>query len=119
MLVEELPVLARQKVAEIMQLDPSTIEIPCEAPGCSTKKTLGEMCSMAVVYRMPGPGTAPYQCPVEQHYGCCHEHAILALLKCLVTDIEAGVHVEPKEEKYQHPLLHRLEQDINDLANAS
>lgn len=119
MLVEDLPVHARQKIAEIMQLDPSAIEVFCDAPGCSTKKPLGEMCSMAIVYRMPGPGTSPYQCPLEQHYGCCHEHAMLAMLVCLVRDIEAGPHVDPKEEKYQHTLLQHIEQEIQTLASAS
>jgi len=119
MQVEELPVHARQKIAEIMRLDPSTITVSCEAPGCTASKPLGDMCSMAVVYRMPGPGTSPYQCPDEQHYGCCHEHAILALLKCLVTDIEAGQHVDPKEEIYQHPLLQSIEGELKRLASAS
>lgn len=73
--------------------DPSLQLTPCEAPGCTVSRRLGEMFSMAVVYRMPGAGKRPYQCPDEQHFGCCHAHAKAALLACLDHHIEQGDHL--------------------------
>lgn len=89
------------QIAAILGNDPSQVLITCEAPGCSKQIALANACSMAVVYRMPGFGHAPYQCGDEQHFGCCHEHAILALLSCLFSHIEAGDHAihDHQEEK--------------------
>lgn len=70
--------------------DPSAQLVVCEAPGCPAQIPLSRAYSMAIVYRMPGPGKLPYQCPYEQHFACCHAHAKLAALACLQSHIEAG-----------------------------
>ena len=80
------------RVAEAIGEDPSAVPIQCEAPGCLSVAPLGNMYSMAIIYRMPGPGKAPYQCPNEQHYGCTHDHAVLAMLGCLRAHIASGDH---------------------------
>lgn len=80
------------QVAKALGEDPSQVPVRCEAPGCTAVKPLGEMFSMAVVYRMPGAGKAPYQCSQEQHFGCSHNHAKSALLACLESHIEQGDH---------------------------
>lgn len=99
--------LQKMRIAAILGQDPSSVIIPCEAKDCTVQKPLGHMFSMATDYRMPGGETpkSPYQCPQEQHFGCTHEHAMLALLQCLFTCIEQGDHGQPKQESYEHSLL--------------
>jgi hypothetical protein len=68
---------------------------------CDKIVPLNDMHSLAVVYRMPGPGSTAYQCPNEQHFGCCHEHAVLAALACLTSHIEAGPYAN-KQVAYEN-----------------
>lgn len=77
-----------------MAEDPSSTVLDCEAEGCGKQIALADACSMAIIYRMPGRGKSPYQCIHEQHFGCSHEHAVLALLQCLFDHIESGDHAE-------------------------
>ena len=55
----------------------------CEAPGCGKVTAAQNTYSLAVVYRMPGPGVPAFQCPNEQHFACCHEHAVQVMQACL------------------------------------
>lgn len=88
--------------------DPSMRLIRCEI--CGEEKPLREMFSMAALYRMPGfnkeigVGLASYQCPDKQHFGCSHEHALLAMLYCLFEHIHEGPHLEHGKE-IEHPAL--------------
>ena len=106
--------LQKMRIAVILGEDPSAVIIPCEAKGCTVQKPLGQMFSMAIDYRMPGGKIpkSPYQCPNEQHFGCSHEHAMLALLQCLFTCIEQGDHGEPKQGNYQHDLLQTIDASL-------
>lgn len=81
------------QVAAALGHDPSLVMIRCEAAGCPAIIRLADAFSMAVVYRMPGRGKAPFQCPAEQHFACSHAHAKQALLACLNGHIEAGDHL--------------------------
>lgn len=88
--------------------DPSMRPVRCEI--CGEEKPLREMFSMATVYRMPGfdkyimVGLASYQCQDKQHFGCCHEHALLAMFYCLFEHIHTGPHLEHGKE-IEHPVL--------------
>lgn len=89
-----IPMPHAGQIAESLGLDPSTaVSVRCEAPGCGVLVPLGQAFSMAVVYRMPGPGApGPYQCAAQQHFGCSHACARAAVLLCLDTHIEGGPH---------------------------
>lgn len=82
----------RQQIAAALGQDPGAVMVRCEAPGCTRQMALADAYSMALVYRMPGRGRAPYQCPQEQHFACSHVHAKAAMLACLQTHIEQGDH---------------------------
>jgi hypothetical protein len=88
--------------------DPSLLPTMCEICGCVRPKR--EMKSMAVVYRMPGydhaaqTGYASFQCDDKQHWGCTHEHALLAMLFCIFEHIHEGPH-EAQGEELQHQVL--------------
>jgi hypothetical protein len=102
--------------------DPSLAPTTCEI--CGEVKPLREMFSMATVYRMTGyaediqVGLPPYQCPDKQHFGCTHEHALLAMLYCLFEHIHEGPHLEHGKE-IKHPVLldvkKRLEEYIQEM----
>jgi hypothetical protein len=84
--------------------------ISCEV--CGDEREFRDMNSMACVYRMPGKvdhghrieRKASYQCPQIQHYGCCHDHAMLALLQCMFYHIHEGPHNAAGQE-HEHELL--------------
>lgn len=58
--------------------------VECEAEGCGKVIDLDESHSFVIVYATTGvAGVAAQQCPAEQHFGCCLEHAKAAALKCL------------------------------------
>lgn len=99
--------------------DPATMglteksTISCEI--CSKEDALQHMLSIAAIYRMPGsnanlkPAKLPsFQCPHIQHFGCTHEHALLALMHCLVEHIHFGPH-ESQGEAFTHDKLQRIE----------
>lgn len=98
------------------KLDPSMRPKVCEV--CGIIKPLREMKSVAAVYRMPGYdhdaqiGLSPFQCEDRQHYGCTHEHALLALLFCLFEHIHEGPH-----EAQGNPLEHNVLIDIQNRLN--
>lgn len=56
----------------------------CEHAGCNqTIPDLGFSHSFIVVYATTGiPGVAAQQCPAEQHYACCTEHARAVMQRC-------------------------------------
>lgn len=99
------------------KLDPSTRPTVCEV--CGIIKPLREMKSMAAVYRMPGydhntqVGLLPYQCDDKQHFGCTHEHALLAMMYCLFEHIHEGPHEEQGVE-----LQHEVLVDIKNILDA-
>lgn len=109
--LHELPVHVATQVYAAMGNDPSQVPVKCEAPDCDVIQPLSQMFSMAVVYRMPGYNVPPYQCENEQHFGCTHEHAMIALLKCLFTHIEDGEH-QQKTENYDHALLMHIKKEL-------
>jgi hypothetical protein len=87
--------------------------IACEI--CGKEDMVMHMLSIAATYRMPGKNAdlAPaklsaFQCPHIQHFGCCHEHALLALFHCLFEHIHYGPH-ESQGEEFEHDKLQRIE----------
>lgn len=95
--------------------------IACEI--CGTQRPFRDMNSIAVGYRFPGKvdeghrqvWLPAFQCGDEQHYGCCHEHAMLAALACLVLHIHEGPH-NAHGTPLEHDLLVKLKADIEALA---
>lgn len=88
--------------------------VACEI--CGTEKKFSEMKSLTAMYRMPGdhpsiPGAKRpgwIGCATDlQHFGCCHEHALLAHLHCLFEHIHNGPHSESGTE-LQHDKLKRI-----------
>ena len=59
-----------------------SVTFPCEI--CGITLTPATAYSMTVVYSMPGPGFAGDFCPAQQHFACCHEHAVLSAAACLL-----------------------------------
>ena|ERR1044071_8912009 len=103
-------------------VDPSLVPTACEI--CGEIKPLREMLSLGTVYRMPGfnharqQGLAPFGCPDKQHFGCCHDHALLAMIYCLFEHLHEGPHIE-QGKNIEHPVLQdiqaRLAQHIEDV----
>jgi len=94
--------------------DPSMRSVPCDM--CGKIQPLKYMKSIMVGYAMPGLrtedwGYGAYACPNEQHFGCTHEHAMLAALCCLYEHILEGEH-EAKGEELTHPILVKLKADL-------
>jgi hypothetical protein len=91
--------------------------IACEI--CGTQRPFRDMNSIAVGYRFPGKvdqghrqvWLQAYQCPDEQHYGCCHEHAMLAAIACLVLHIHEGPH-NSAGDALEHELLVHIQQEV-------
>lgn len=85
--------------------------VACEI--CAEKRQFRDMNSMACVYRMPGTvdhghrieRKASYQCPDIQHFGCCHDHAMLACLQCMFYHIHEGPHHKQGEDHEDELLL--------------
>lgn len=87
--------------------------ISCEI--CGKTDELQHMLSIASVYRMPGssaslkPAKLPsFQCPHIQHFGCTHEHALLADMHCLIEHLHYGPH-ESQGETFTNDKLQRIE----------
>lgn len=60
------------------------ILVSCEAPGCDKQFDLDASHSFVIVYATTGvQGVVAQQCPAEQHFGCCQDHAKVAALQCL------------------------------------
>jgi len=66
---------------------------------CGEPVKFEDALSMSAAYRMPGKrredesaSYAAFQCDDWQHFGCCHEHALLALLHCVFEHIHFGEH---------------------------
>lgn len=92
--------------------------IPCEICGQATP--MEELCSFIYTYAMPGPGKSGYQPTCQQHYACSHEHAILALLRCVLSHNEEKSHLFVKKQTTDHqpfisPLLNQLILDLDTL----
>jgi hypothetical protein len=83
---------------------------------CGKIVPLNDLHSLAVVYRMPGPGGTAYQCPNEQHYACSHEHAVLAVVACLTSHIELGPYAN-KQAEYEDEDLKVLKQRVSKYHN--
>lgn len=94
--------------------------IACET--CGELRPFRDMNSLACVYRMPGlvdhgsrqERKASYQCPDIQHFGCCHEHAMLALLQCMFFHIHEGPHNDQGKE-IEHETLLKIRGLIGEL----
>ena len=86
----ELTVLQGQELFSKFGLDPSSLTIPCEAPGCQQSMQLGDAHSFISCYATTGPAVneaghrvAAFQCHHMQHYGCSVEHAAEAHARCV------------------------------------
>lgn len=90
----------------------SNVDVKCEE--CGTSIPFEKAYSMAAVYRMPGlhpekqHPLLPYQCELMQHFGCSHEHAFLALIRCLFEHIHTGDHAA-KGQPLTHDLLVKIQ----------
>lgn len=76
------PYEARKRAAAL-GADPDAVPVPCEAPGCTVVGPHRTRYSLIVCYAVFPNGQPAYGCDREQHYGCCHEHAIAAAHACL------------------------------------
>lgn len=79
-------------LAAPMPYDPSARIIACEAPGCDKTFPVGDSYSFVITFATTGPAIAhpagprrllPVQCPQEQHFACCPEHAQIVGHACL------------------------------------
>lgn len=86
-----------QRAAHALGADPAAVPVPCEAPGCVEIGPLGTRYSILLIYAVTGAhaGVPPYGCAREQHYGCTHDHAILAAQACLVSHLPHPASVYP------------------------
>ncbi len=75
--IPPLPTIAPAPPAEKMY--------PCEFPGCTNVTPASQTYSYVGGCAMPGPGLAAFQCPGEQHFGCCPQHALDLHLACLTS----------------------------------
>lgn len=91
--------------------DPSLAPTRCEV--CGVVKQLKDMYSMAAVYRMPGLGKKAYQCEATQHFGCSHEHAVIAILECLFEHISLGDHADA-DKPYELQIVNDIRQLVAD-----
>jgi hypothetical protein len=66
-------------------------------------------------------GLAPFGCQDKQHFGCCHDHAFLAMIYCLFEHLHEGPHIEQGKD-LEHPVLldikKRLEDYIEELQDS-
>lgn len=97
--------MATLKALDAGQQAPVTPEALYTCEICGTQTPASQTYSLAVIYRMPGPGIAGFQCPTEQHFGCSHEHAEQAMLACL--------------EEHIKPIHSALTQHVQRLQHAS
>lgn len=102
--------------------DPSSAPTKCEI--CPNVLPLREMHSMKWAYAMPGlrgpnAGHPAFQCADDQHFGCCHEHAFLAMLVCAFEHMDVSGEYCGRGEELQHPTLTllktKLEEDLQEL----
>ena len=65
--------------------DPSTALVACEHEGCQRMIAVGDSYSFVVVtFATTGPAhVASVQCPAEQHFACCSEHAAAVAHRCI------------------------------------
>lgn len=104
-------------LAEPKSKDPSMQLIECEI--CGVEKPLRDMKSMGVVYRMPGydyemnRGLQPFGCPDRQHFGCTHEHAMLAQIYCLFEHMHEGPH-DAQGNPLEHKVLVAIQNILED-----
>jgi len=82
-------------------------DIACEV--CQRLMPFLELKSIALIYARPGGECQMFQCSSHQHYGCCHEHAMIAALICLFEHIDSGPHSEVGVE-LSNPLLLMIRQ---------
>ena len=92
-----IPMPHAGQLAAALGLDPSTaVGVRCEADGCNRIVPLGTAYSIYGEYRIQGGEHPSCVCPhSEQHFGCSHEHALVALLDCVQnhqTDGRGAVH---------------------------
>lgn len=60
--------------------------LTCEVCGGATDSSVAF--SIYVYYPMPGAGQPGQQCTVNQHFYCCHAHAVLGTVTCLLHHIQ-------------------------------
>lgn len=73
--------------------------VDCEV--CGKPTPMEQLHSFILTYAMPGPTYGAYQPSCIQHYGCCHEHAIMAAVNCLLDHVGEESHRFQKEERKQ------------------
>ncbi len=76
-----MPILKPISFVEDLDLRPR----PCEAQGCSVTPVQRDAFSFIICYQHvhAEQGYASYQCPSEQHWACCHDHAMQAASWCI------------------------------------
>lgn len=91
-----MPILSERRVPKIIA-DPRKLEA-CEV--CGKLVPFEEMYSLSICYNMPGPAYPSYHCPNLQHFGCCHDHAAIAVIACLLEHMDdTGLHgVHPEKD---------------------
>jgi hypothetical protein len=66
------------------RLKPDPSQQPCKCEICGAATTVGDSYSFAVMFATTGPQHVQYvQCPAEQHFCCCIEHAHQAAIACM------------------------------------
>lgn len=71
-------------IPPLASVAPPEKQYTCEFPGCTNVTPASQTYSYIGGCAMPGPGLASFQCPGEQHFGCCPQHALDLHLACLL-----------------------------------
>ena len=93
--------------------DPSSDIRTCELPGCHERNALGNMYCMVANYALAGPMHGAFQCPERQHLACCHEHAMLLCMHCMIEHMHVGPHAQYGDE-LSHSKLKRIAKILNE-----
>lgn len=88
--------MGQLKALEDLQAPPPEVRYTCEVCGQVVNGKTAR--AIAIVYRYAGEAPG-FQCPAEQHWGCCHDHAWQAAVAC------HDEHVKPLHDALQEGIL--------------
>lgn len=94
----------------VLSIEEKEPMLSCEL--CNKNIPYSEAHSLSISHNRPGKGYASYQCVA--HIGCCHEHALLAVLACLFEHIEQGNHAN-QGTPLQHNVLVTIKGILDEL----
>lgn len=91
--------------------------INCEV--CNTPTPMEELHSFSYSYALPGLGKESAAPGCEQHYTCCHEHAMMAHIYCLFKHADKNLNYNhnrdnlPEGRRFSNDLLEFIYTNID------